>query len=173
MKNEEITLKTAGLADAEAVLDLLQKINQETAVVMIPGLASLSVADEEVSLAEIDQRSDCFVLLAMLGKLPVGIVTVTRLNGPENAGELGVAVLKKYWSNGIGSMLVDEAIYWFENFSSLEHLVLDVFADNQRAIHLYERLGFVKTDEAQASDSHGNTRTTWLMEYNQIESNDQ
>lgn len=162
---DEITLKVAEVADASQVLNLLQQINQETNVVMISHLDSLSVADEEGSLEEINQRSDCLVLLAMRGNQPVGIVTVTKIDGSANAGELGVAVLKQYWSLGIGTMLVDEAIYWFENFSSLAHLVLDVFGENQRALHLYKKLGFVKTGEAQQIDSAGKQRATILMEY--------
>ncbi|WP_251547368.1 GNAT family N-acetyltransferase [Limosilactobacillus caecicola] len=165
MSDEEITLKVATITDAGPVLDLLRQINQETNVVMIPQLSSLSVADEEMSLAEIDQRSDCFVLLAMLGKQPVGIVTVTKLNGSANAGELGVAVLKQFWNQGIGSLLVDEAIYWYENFSTLEHLVLDVFADNPRAIHLYEKFAFTQTDQTKEQDANGQERPAILMEY--------
>lgn len=163
--SDEVTLKVAEFDDAAAILQLLRQINSETNVVMIPNLDRISVADEEVNLKEISQRSDCFALLAVWQQVPVGIVTVTKLEGPDNAGELGVAVLKKYWSQGIGSLLVDEAIYWFENFSSLEHLVLDVFSDNQRAIHLYKKYGFVKTNETQERDSQGQERPAWLMEY--------
>lgn len=163
--NDEVTLKVPELTDAAAVLQLLQQINSETSVVMIPNLDQISIADEEVSLEEISERSDCFVLLAIFRQIPVGIVTVTKLDGPDNAGELGVAVLKKYWSQGIGSLLVDEATYWFENFSSLEHLVLDVFSDNQRAIRLYQKFGFVKTGQIKEQDSKGQSRLAWLMEY--------
>ena len=165
MKNDEVTLKVPALEDASSVLKLLQQINNETIVVMIPHLDKISVADEEVSLEEINERSDCFVLLAVLKQVPVGIVTITKLDGQDNAGELGVAILKKYWLQGIGSLLIDEAIYWFENFSSIEHLVLDVFSDNQRAIHLYEKFIFVKTGQVEEKDSNGKRRLAWLMEY--------
>lgn len=165
MKDGEVTLKVPALEDASSVLKLLRQINNETSVVMIPHLDKISVSDEEVSLEEINERSDCFVLLAVLNQVPVGIVTITKLDGQDNAGELGVAVLKKYWSQGIGSLLIDEAIYWFENFSSIEHLVLDVFSDNQRAIHLYEKFNFVKTGQVEEKDSNGKKRLAWLMEY--------
>lgn len=60
-------------------------------------------------------------------------------------GELGVVVRKKYWRNGIGRLLVDEAEYWFNTYSSLENLVLTVFEDNIPAIKLYQQLHFVAT----------------------------
>lgn len=162
---EEVKLKVADVTDAGKVLQLLRQINQETKVVMIANLDTLSIADEEVALAEINQRSDCFLLLAVQGDQPVGIVTVTKIDDGANAGELGVAVLKEFWSLGIGSLLVEEAIYWFENFSSLSHLVLDVFQDNERARRLYEKRGFIKTGETRQVDSTGTERPTIMMEY--------
>lgn len=166
MKNsDEVVLKMAESTDAVTVLQLLRQINDETNVVMIPELDQLTVADEEGSLGEIVNRSDCLVLLAVLGDLPVGIVTINPVNDNANAGELGVAVLKQYWSEGIGTMLVSEAIYWFQEFSSLDHLVLDVFADNERAIALYRKLGFVQTNQIEETDSAGAKRPTLLMEY--------
>lgn len=166
-KSSEVTLKTATTDDAEQVLQLLRHINTETNVVMIPQLESLTVADEESNLKEIMDRSDCCVLLAMLDEQPIGIVTVNPLGDQANAGELGVAVLRRYWSQGIGTMLVDEALYWYQQFSTLNHLVLDVFANNQRAISLYRKLGFVETNRIAERDSTGIKRPTLLMEYAQ------
>lgn len=161
----DVTLKMAEATDAQMVLSLLQQINKETNVVMIPELGKLTIADEETNLKEIVDRSDCCVLLAMLNQVPIGIVTVNPVNDQANAGELGVAVLRDYWSQGIGTMLVDEAIYWYQQFSSLNHLVLDVFAENERAITLYRKLGFVQTNQIEEVDSHGEKRPTLLMEY--------
>lgn len=53
--------------DAGTVLQLLRRINNETNVVLIPELNKLTIADEEGSLGEIANRSDCLVLLAMFG----------------------------------------------------------------------------------------------------------
>lgn len=92
-------------------------------------------------------------------------MTINPVNDNANAGELGVAVLKQYWSQGIGTMLVSEAIYWYQEFSSLDHLVLDVFSDNERAIALYRKLGFVQTNWIEETDSDGTKRPTLLIEY--------
>lgn len=164
---DEVVLKVAEANDAAAVLELLRQINQETNVVMIDHLSSLTVADEQDYLHEISLRSDCLVLLAIQGERPVGLVTVTKIDEEANAGELGIAVLKQFWSHGIGTMLVDEATHWFENYSSLDHLVLDVFANNQRAVNLYQHTGFVQTSTASREDSKGKQQSVILMEYTQ------
>ncbi|WP_295729650.1 GNAT family N-acetyltransferase [uncultured Limosilactobacillus sp.] len=161
----EITLKVAEPRDAQGTLKLLQQINQETNVVMIDHLGSLTIADEQDYLHEINLRSDCLVLLAVQNERPVGIVTVTKIDEEANAGELGIAVLKQLWSQGIGTMLVNEATYWFKNYSSLDHLVLDVFKNNQRALTLYRKTGFVQTSTASREDSCGKQQSVILMEY--------
>lgn len=169
MSDDVVSMKEATSTDAELVLSLLKKISQETPVVMIPHLQELSVEDEQTSLAEINDRDDCLVLMACLGEQPVGILTITRISGTNPIGELGVAVLKKYWHNGIATMLVDEGEYWFNHYSSLTKLVLDVFEDNRRALEIYERLNFIRTGSKVEKDSQNKLRQAILMEYEKEE----
>ena len=61
--------------------------------------------------------------------------------------------------------MVDEATYWFENYSTLEKLVLDVFSDNVPAIRLYQKYGFIKTGDATVEDQNKHPRSAILMEY--------
>lgn len=105
------------------------------------------------------------ILLAQYRNHPIGIVTIMELADRPQVGELGVAVLKDFWRNGIGSLLVDEATYWFANYSTLQKLVLDVFDDNVPAIKLYQKYGFVKTGEAKVTDQQGQQRAAVLMEF--------
>ena len=55
--------------------------------------------------------------------------------------EIGMAVQKDYWDNGIGSKLVENALYFAKRLG-YEQVNLSVFADNERAVHVYEKLGF-------------------------------
>ena len=118
---DDISIKLATSEDAAAVLQFLRVIDL------------------------INQFDDCVILLAMLSEEIVGMVTVMVLDHQPTTGELGVVVRKKYWRNGIGRLLVDEAEYWFNTYSSLENLVLTVFEDNIPAIKLYQQLHFVTT----------------------------
>ena len=60
-------------------------------------------------------------------------------------GELGIAVEKKYWRMGIGTALVDEALYWAETASTLEAVGLIVQTRNVAAMKLYQKMGFERT----------------------------
>lgn len=63
---------------------------------------------------------------------------------PKNRdGTFGICLLPKFWNNGYGTeatkFIVDYSFNWF----GLNRMSLGVFANNARAIAIYEKLGFV------------------------------
>lgn len=54
---------------------------------------------------------------------------------------LGITIQKKYWSNGIGKLLMSKAIEWCKD-NCVEQLELDVVSINDRAVELYKKFGF-------------------------------
>ncbi|KAG1822558.1 acyl-CoA N-acyltransferase [Suillus subaureus] len=63
---------------------------------------------------------------------------------PKNRdGTFGICLLPKFWNNGYGTeatkFMIDHSFKWF----GLNRLSLGVFANNARAIAVYEKLGFV------------------------------
>jgi L-phenylalanine/L-methionine N-acetyltransferase len=57
---------------------------------------------------------------------------------------LGMAVAKDWQGRGVGSQLLGAITDWADNWAHVLRLELTVFADNTRAIALYQRHGFVK-----------------------------
>ena len=119
-----IKLATVGCRGCFAILRVTAT---ESDAVLVPHLNEISEKTEAKNIDLINQFDDCVILLTMLGEEIVGMVTVMVLDHQPTTGELGVVVRKKYWRNGIGRLLVDEAEYWFNTYSSLENLVLTVF----------------------------------------------
>ena len=64
-----------------------------------------------------------------------------RWEGFTHAGWLGMAVLKEYRGQGIGSALLQQALTEARN-RGMERVELSVFASNLTAIHLYEKFRF-------------------------------
>ena len=56
---------------------------------------------------------------------------------------MGISVRKEYWGCGLGSYLMQLAIDQTRT-NGFEQLELGVCSDNTRAIHLYEKVGFVR-----------------------------
>lgn len=149
---DTVEVKLAGPENAQAVLEFLRQSATESDAVEIPHLDKVTVKEEQENIRVINQSDDCVILLAVLGKELVGMVTVMRLADQPQVGELGVIVAKKYWHQGIGQLLVDEAEYWYVHYSSLSHLTLDVFEDNVPAINLYRKMNFVVRTHTKVDD---------------------
>jgi putative acetyltransferase len=78
------------------------------------------------------------ITVAELDGLVVGFVVIN----PETGWLDQVAVTPAHWSSGIATALVEEA-----KRLAPDGIRLDVNQTNERAIHLYERLGFRRTGE--------------------------
>ena len=48
---------------------------------------------------------------------------------------------KAYWNQGLGQILLEEGIEWAHSTGVLRKLVLNVQVRNERAVHLYKKLG--------------------------------
>ncbi len=118
-------------------------------------IRSAAAADSAVFLVARVPESRC-----------AGLLTV--VSGPlarvRHVGRLEVMVSPELRGRGIGRALMVAAVAWAER-SPLQKLALAVFADNERAVHLYRSLGFVQEGRRVAEYllEDGSTRDDVLM----------
>ena len=62
----------------------------------------------------------------------------------RHVGSVGLFVHTEYQNMGVGTALLKTLLDLADNWLMLVRVELEVFADNQRAIHLYEKFGFEK-----------------------------
>ncbi len=84
-----------------------------------------------------------FNLLAFHGRRIVANAGLDRLSGRSgHVGGLGIAVSRGFRDEGIGSELLRELMRLAKDSLNLKMLTLHVFSANERAVHVYEKLGF-------------------------------
>ena len=81
-------------------------------------------------------------LVVLDGERLVGWADANRMEGRPNAGYLGMGLLDGYREKGLGRRLLEALLERCRAFGDAE-MVLDVRASNERAIRLYQSLGFV------------------------------
>jgi RimJ/RimL family protein N-acetyltransferase len=106
-----------------------------------------TVENEETFLRRCHQSPTSVFLVAeasdgeLLGHLAI-------LGGPyrrtRHVGQLGMAVARSWWGEGVGGALLDEAIDWAIQNRHLTRITLQVYASNERARALYRGRGFVE-----------------------------
>ena len=74
----------------------------------------------------------------------VGIIGLHTHQGRRaHVGAIGMSVHDDYQNQGVGSKLMAAVMDLAENWLNLKRLELTVYTDNSKAIHLYEKYGFV------------------------------
>ncbi|TXT62541.1 MAG: hypothetical protein BAJALOKI1v1_910010 [Promethearchaeota archaeon] len=68
----------------------------------------------------------------------------------RHVGSLGIIVQHKYRDLGIGYRLIDIAIRDAYKLNNKKKIILSCFSNNERAIHLYKKIGFIKVGQRKA-----------------------
>lgn len=165
----EISLKIAQGQDASQLKTFLKQVSQETDFLALDRVG-LNLPDDLLAgqLASISESDNNLLLLAQTatGEI-VGIASVLADYDPalEHIGEIGIAVSKKYWHAGIGSLLLDEVLYWGKTSGIIRRLQLTVQVRNQAAVALYQKFDFqIEATLARgAKDMAGNFLEVYLM----------
>jgi putative acetyltransferase len=83
-------------------------------------------------------------IVAMLDGQLVGAADVTQYKGRRShAGGIGLCVRDDFHRRGIGSALLATLLDVADNWLNLRRLELTVYVDNEPAVRLYERFGFL------------------------------
>ena len=89
------------------------------------------------------RSSDRLHLAAVIDGKVIGTAGLTRFeNRRSHAGTIGMAVHDAFAGQGAGSALMAALLGVADRWIGLQRVELTVYADNARAIALYERFGF-------------------------------
>jgi RimJ/RimL family protein N-acetyltransferase len=141
----EVIIREAEADDARSLLEYIEDTAAETDFLAFgPGEFSLTDEEEAEFLESCRKSPNEVYLMALIGDTIVGTLSFTGGHRPRNrhAGEFGMTVRKMFWGQGIGSLLLDSLIAWARGGGVVTKINLEVRADNERAINLYERKGF-------------------------------
>lgn len=146
LKNgEKCVLRHAVGADAWAVLDHMKKTFAETDFLLrYPDEMTMTAEQEAAFLENYAVSMDSLMLCAELNGKIVGVAglnPVGRLDKLRHRADLGISVQKEFWGIGVGRAMVEDIICAARKIG-YTHLELDVMSANERAIALYEKLGF-------------------------------
>ncbi|MGN8897066.1 GNAT family N-acetyltransferase [Flavonifractor sp. HCP28S3_F3] len=109
------------------------------------GLPSYRAADSAAFINGLGPNDHHFVAVLEDGTV-IGAAGLQVFSNPRmrHVGSVGLFVHTDYQNMGVGTALMRTLLDLADNWLMLVRVELTVFADNQRAIHLYEKLGFEK-----------------------------
>lgn len=128
------------------------------------GLPSDRVVQTGEFIAGLDVDDHQFVAAAENGHV-VGLAGLQLFANPRkrHAASLGIYVHTDYQNQGAGTALIKALLDLADNWLMLVRLELDVYTDNARAIHLYEKLGFEREGVLRKAAIRGGRYADLLM----------
>ncbi|MFH1832236.1 MAG: GNAT family N-acetyltransferase [bacterium] len=143
--NLNLTITQAQPDDAKQIITYLNAIGGQTDFLTF-GLNEFHISEEEEKTI-LTQSLKNNLSLFLVGKINNKVISILSLQRSDKArlahvGELGLSVLQKYWGLSIGKHLMLTGIEWAKN-NSITKLQLTVHTNNERAIGLYKKFGFV------------------------------
>lgn len=86
--------------------------------------------------------------LFLVAEVEGKIVGFTRCEGNKlsrfrHKAEFGICILKEYWGQGIGKVLLENVLLWADTVG-IKKISLTVVQTNIKAIQLYKRYGFIE-----------------------------
>jgi RimJ/RimL family protein N-acetyltransferase len=144
---QPVTIRTAQPEDAAALLAYIRPVAEETEFFIFEPDEFPKTDDEERKWIQdhLDHPQQ-IVALAEAGGTIIGNVSFE--NGPcrriAHRGSLGIAVVKEWRGQGVGTALLETLLKWATTEPLIEKVCLEVFTTNVSAIRLYRKLGFVE-----------------------------
>ena len=142
----ELLIREAEPGDAAELVTFLNRVSLETDFTSLDGDGILLTSEEmEIFLDKQASSDNQITLLAFLNDKIAGLVNITadQRKRVRHIGDLFIVIGKKYWNNGLGSLLLEEVVEWAQASGILRRLQLTVQTRNQAAVHLYQKHGFV------------------------------
>jgi len=145
----ELTVRSEVPSDAEDIISFVNRTDTESRFLSRePGEFTYTVEQERDIIKRNLDDENAFWAVACVE--PHGIIGNLNLNAVswqsryKHRATMGLAILKDFWNLGVGSAALGDAIEWLRG-SKYERLELYVVADNERAVALYKKKGFVIT----------------------------
>ncbi len=140
----KVTLRTPTWEDLDDMLDFINSLVEEEAMIAAD---RKQTKEQEVdwlarALSNMEKDKEIRVVAEVDGRM-VGQCEVTpRFGRMSHVGGLGISVKEGYREIGVGQELMRE-VERHAGRLGIEKIMLEVFAINDRAIHVYEKMGYV------------------------------
>ncbi|WP_346931012.1 GNAT family protein [Clostridium sp.] len=144
---KELLLRRPKEEDAEAMIEYLNIVGGESDNLLFgKNEFRLTVDQEREHINNVNINDNALMLLCIIDNQIVSVSQVSAPNRKRIAhnSELAISVKKEYWSMGIGTTVMEVLIDFAKNHETIKTISLGVKANNKKAQHLYEKLGFEK-----------------------------
>lgn len=143
----ECRLRNGMESDGQAVLDNFNLTHEETDYLLTyPDENSFDVVKESQYLKEKSESKNEIEIIAIVDNAVVGTAGIEAIGEKykvRHRAEFGISIAREFWGVGLGQALTAACIACARDAGYIQ-LELNVVADNERALSVYQKAGFVE-----------------------------
>lgn len=158
--------------DVPALRDYINELSKEKTFIRLQG-EELTIEDEtkyiNTHLEKIEKHIDVLLLIVSNGKIlgDSGIEMKDKTESHE--GVFGISIAKDIRGEGIGTKFMEMVLKEAEdNIPQLKLVTLGIFGDNQLALDMYPKLGFVEFGRLPGGSFHNGNYVDHIYMYKKI-----
>lgn len=137
-------IREARIEDAEALLKHAEKVYGEGRNLLTTPEEFKVSLDQEIDWIKDNMKKGHLTLVAEQESTIVGMLNATKGSRKrvKHICMFGISIQEDFCNHGLGSKMIQRLLDWAKEDKDIEKVCLEVFAHNERAIHVYEKLGF-------------------------------
>lgn len=142
-----VTIRLCVVADAESLITTIKAyLTESDYIPLLPEEFNPTIAQEETLIQSFLVNENSLLLVAAVDNKIVGNIDLTgsHRHAMKHTAMIGMVILKEWRNSGLGTALLEESIKWAKQNPVLEKLWLQVYSDNEAAITIYKKAGFVE-----------------------------
>lgn len=132
--------------DAEQIIKHTKIVLTENPHVMGTTLEEFTTTIEEEKEWINSHQKQGLLLVAEVDENIIGILNfcLSPRKKFRHQGLFGMSIQEAFTNKGIGGSLIKKLLEWAKDDNRVEKISLEVFSNNERAIHLYKKFGFTE-----------------------------
>ncbi|MEI4832043.1 GNAT family protein [Bacillus sp. FJAT-53711] len=142
---KEVIIREALQKDAQSMIDFYNVVGGETDFLSFgKNEFSMSLHDYENFIESTGADNNSIILLATMDDEIISIASIT--SSPKartkHVGTLGIVIAEEHCGFGLGRKMMEELIEWAKENGTTKKIHLVTREDNDKAIELYQKVGF-------------------------------
>lgn len=148
----QVVIRSAQESDARSLLEFARDIFRDgEGMIVEPDEFSPTEDEERAWIKALNENPRELVLAAEVrGRIVAAIdFHIGKRRRLAHSGHFGICIQTDWRSRGLGNVLLESLLDWARSVPEIEKISLAVRADNERAIALYSKHGFVHCGRAK------------------------